>query len=168
VQGQCELLKVAEQELKRVFGTDKAVVYFVNEKELQKLGNDAESLLSVPLTGLLKEAVAENKVLTVKWPSQHGKFNPLVDLNTSETIKCVPVYSESDHGVIIAFQYVHKVGTSHLDKEVLDFYTNFLSGAWNRACHTPRPPATPRALGGRQLTISIPPQFHLAPQFPHT
>eukprot|EP00831_Metopus_contortus_P062644 TRINITY_DN54831_c0_g1_i1.p1 TRINITY_DN54831_c0_g1~~TRINITY_DN54831_c0_g1_i1.p1 ORF type:complete len:177 (-),score=49.42 TRINITY_DN54831_c0_g1_i1:28-558(-) len=94
---------------------------------VSKLGPDKESFIKLPFTGLLGEAVKSNKVTHIRKTSFNPLFNPLVDINTTESIRNIPVFSEKSNGVIFAIQHINRRGSMFIDKDILEYLVKFIN-----------------------------------------
>ncbi len=116
--------------LKRIFGSDEAVTYLVTEENLLRLAGEGKEIVKLPLTGLIGESVKSNKVTDHKRSTECPEFNLMVDIETSESVKCIPIYHCDRNEIVAAVQYINKKGNMLLDKDVLEYFVKFACYAW--------------------------------------
>ncbi len=128
VSSQTELLRAVEKNSEMVFGTDCAYVYVVGKEMLYRSVNGALASRA-PISGLLGIAVARKEPTDTKHASQHLNYNPLVDINTSGNVRCIPIYIEERKRVTLAIELRNKKGYMHVDKEIIRGFAAYIGAA---------------------------------------
>ena len=115
-----------ERQLEKLFGTEKVLVYEVLESNFLKW-KDGKSTIELPFTGLLGISIKNNQIYDIKSASKSAYYNPLVDIETDENIRCFPVYYEPKEKIVIAAEFINKKGYMHIDKDIFYLLNDYIS-----------------------------------------
>jgi len=91
---------------------------------------EAKELVQIALVGIIGKSVTSNKVFDQKRAYQSPLFNLIVDINTTDPIKCIPITNEKYKEIVVAVEFVNKKGNILMDEDVVEYLSKFVGYAW--------------------------------------